>query len=163
MRELPTLCKVVDGAVGTGLAPVRVPTVARMAWLNRPCEIDTSECKLVLRMNDFRQGLQTLHIERRKYMRNIQSSSAGGYSEFSEKREKSIHQFEAKYYKPATESDQVMIDYLIDRGFAWEEAVTLLNMREHLYENVEMHQRMANDYRMQFVQWLYEHGEISDS
>ena len=96
-------------------------------------------------------------------MRNIQSSSAGGYPEFSEKHEKPTHQFEAKQYKPATEDDQMMIDYLINTGFTWEEAVTLLNMREHLYENVEMHQRMADDYRIQFVQWLYEHGEISDN
>jgi hypothetical protein len=55
------------------------------------------------------------------------------------------------------------IDYLIDTGFAWEEAATLLNMREHLYENAEMFQRMANDHRIQFVQWLYAHGEISDN
>ena len=95
-------------------------------------------------------------------MRNIQSSSAGGYPEFSDKHEKSIHQFEAKHYKPATENDQMMIDYLIDRGFAWEEAATLLNIREHLYENVEMYERATKDYRMQFVQWLYAHGEISD-
>ena len=95
-------------------------------------------------------------------MRNVQSSSAGGYPEFSEKREKSTHQFEARHYKPGIESDQIMIDDLIDRGFVWEEAAALLDMREHLYENVEMHQRMAEDYRMQFVQWLYEHGEISD-
>ena len=91
-------------------------------------------------------------------MRNLQSSSAGGYPEFSERREKSIHQFEAKHYKPGTESDQIMIDDLVDRGFTWEEAVTLLNMREHLYENAEMRQRMAEDCRMQFVKWLYEHG-----
>jgi hypothetical protein len=96
-------------------------------------------------------------------MRNTQSSSAGGYPEFSEKHEKSTHQFEAKHYKPTTESDQMVIDYLIDTGFAWEEAVTLLNMREHLYDNAEMHQRMADDYRIQFVQWLYTHGEISDN
>jgi hypothetical protein len=96
-------------------------------------------------------------------MRNTQSSSAGGYHEFPEKHEKSTQQFEAKHYKPSTESDQIMIDYLIDTGFAWEEAVTLLNMREHLYENVEMHQRMADDHRIQFVQWLYAHGEISDN
>jgi hypothetical protein len=93
-------------------------------------------------------------------MRNRQSSSAGGYPEFSEKREKSTQQFEAKQYKPSTESDQIMIDYLIDRGFVLEEAATLLNMREHLYENVEMRERMAEDSRMQFVQWLYEHGEL---
>ena len=96
-------------------------------------------------------------------MRNIQSSSGGGYPEFSEKHEKSTHQSEARRYKPTTESDQMMIDYLTDTGFAWEEAVTLLNMREHLYENVEMHQRMTDDYRIQFAQWLYEHGEICDN
>ena len=93
-------------------------------------------------------------------MRNIQSSSAGGYPEFSEK---PTPHFEAKQYKPTTESDQITIDYLIDTGFTWEEAITLLNMREHLYENVEMHQRMADDNRIQFVQWLYTHGEISDN
>ena len=91
-------------------------------------------------------------------MRNTQSSSAGGHPEFSEKREKSTHQFEAKHYKPSTESDQARIDYLMERGFTWEEAVTLLNMREHLYENAEMHERMAEDSRMQFVKWLYEHS-----
>ena len=53
----------------------------------------------------------------------------------------------------------MMIDYLMDMGFAWEEAVTLHNMREHLYENAEMQQRMTEDHRMQFVQWLYAQGE----
>lgn len=96
-------------------------------------------------------------------MRNTQSSSAGEYPEFSEKYEKSTHQFEARYYKTTAESDQMTIDYLIDTGFAWEEAATLLNMRAHLYENAEMFQRMANDHRIQFVQWLYAHGEISDN
>jgi hypothetical protein len=92
----------------------------------------------------------------------MQSSSAGGYPDFSEKHEKSMRRFEAKHYKPTTESDQMMIDYLIDTGFAWEEAVTLLNMREHLYDNPEMRQRMTEDHRMQFVQWMYANGELSD-
>jgi hypothetical protein len=95
-------------------------------------------------------------------VRNIQSSSAGGYPEFSEKHEKSIHQFEARHCKATTESDQVMLDYLIDVGFALEEAITLLNIREHLYDNVEMHQRMADDHRIQFARWLYAHGEMSE-
>ena len=93
----------------------------------------------------------------------MQSSSAGGYPDFSEKHEKATRRFEAKHYKPTTESDQMMIDYLIDIGFAWEEAVTLLNMREHLYENAEMRQRVKEDHRMQFVQWLYANGELSDN
>jgi hypothetical protein len=109
------------------------------------------------------KGLQTLHIERRKWMKNIQSSSAGGYPEFSERHEQSTHQFETKHCKTTTESDQIRLDYLIDIGFAWEEAITLLNMRERLYDNAEMHQRMADDHRIQFVQWLYAHGEISEN
>jgi len=95
-------------------------------------------------------------------MRNAQSSSAGGYPEFPEKHENATQQFEAEHYKPTTESDQMMIDYLTDTGFAREEAATLLNMREHLYENTEMLQRMATNHRIQFVQWLYAHGEIND-
>jgi hypothetical protein len=93
----------------------------------------------------------------------MQSSSAGGYPEFSDKQEKALRRFEAKYYRPTTEHDQLLIDYLIDTGFAWEEAVTLLNMREHLYENSEMRQRMAENLRIQFVQWMYAHGELSDT
>jgi len=56
----------------------------------------------------------------------------------------------------------MMIDNLIDTGFVWEEAVMLLNMHEHLYENAEIRQRMTDDQRIQFVQWLYQHGEISE-
>ena len=96
-------------------------------------------------------------------MRNRQSSSAGGYPEFYEKQEKLTHQFEARYDTPGKARDQVMIENLIDRGFAWEEAETLVNMREHLYENTEMQQRMAHDCRIQIVRWLYEHRQISDN
>jgi hypothetical protein len=95
-------------------------------------------------------------------MGNIQSSSTGGYPEFPERYQKSTHRYKARHDKPTTVADQMMIDYLIDTGFAWGEAVTLFNIREHLYENGEMHERMADDLRIQFVQWLYEHGEISD-
>ncbi len=60
-----------------------------------------------------------------------------------------------------TVEEQMLVDYLIEMGFVWEEAVKLLNLREHLYENAEMRQRMADDCRLQFARWLYEHGEIS--
>jgi hypothetical protein len=52
------------------------------------------------------------------------------------------------------------IDYLLELEFAWEEALQLINLREHLYEGNEMRQRMADDCRMQFARWLYEQGEI---
>ncbi len=60
-----------------------------------------------------------------------------------------------------TVEEQMLVDYLIEMGFVWEEAVKLLNLREHLYENAEMRQRVADDCRLQFARWLYEHGEIS--
>ncbi|HLG60519.1 MAG TPA: hypothetical protein VKY19_01205 [Ktedonosporobacter sp.] len=60
------------------------------------------------------------------------------------------------------QEEQVQLDYLMESGFEWGEAVKLLCMREHLYENSEVRQRMADDLRTHFVRWLYEHGEISE-
>ncbi len=96
-------------------------------------------------------------------MKNMQPSSSGGFSDYHESSEQHItRRFEPKHYKPDTDGDQIMLDYLIDAGFAWEEAVTLLNLREHLYENTEMRQRMADDHRMLFVRWLYANGEMNE-
>src|SRR5690348_3839626 len=62
-----------------------------------------------------------------------------------------------------TMSDENMqLRGLIATGFEWREAIKLLDLREHLHENVEVRQRVADDYRMQFVRWLYEHGEIGE-
>lgn len=69
---------------------------------------------------------------------------------------------ETKQHNPGTSTDQLLLDYLLDSGFQWDEAVTLLNLREHLYENEEMRQRVTEDYRMHFAKWLYEHGIVSD-
>ena len=55
------------------------------------------------------------------------------------------------------------MEYLLEAGFEWEEASRLLHLHNHLYENAEMRQRMTDDYRMHFAQWLYEHGEISEA
>lgn len=73
------------------------------------------------------------------------------------------HKIEAKGYTSSTSAEQCMLDYLMDNGFQWDEAVTLMHLREHLYENIEMRQRVTEDYRMHFVKWLYEHGLVSDS
>ncbi len=74
------------------------------------------------------------------------------------------HKTEAKqWYTSGTATEQLMLDYLLDNGFQWDEAVTLMNLREHLYENAEMRQRVTEDYRMHFVKWLFEHGLVSDS
>jgi hypothetical protein len=58
--------------------------------------------------------------------------------------------------------EQMFLDYLLEMGFTWQEAVKLVGLREHLYENAEMRQRLANDCRMHFARWLYEHGEIKE-
>lgn len=59
--------------------------------------------------------------------------------------------------------EQMLLDYLLETGFAWDEAMKLLDMREYLYENAEMRQRIANDQRMHFARWLYEHGKLSEN
>ena len=58
--------------------------------------------------------------------------------------------------------EQMLLDYLIDAGFMLNEALQLLDLREHLYTNTEMQQRLADDARMQFARWLYEQGELNE-
>ncbi|HEU0001819.1 MAG TPA: hypothetical protein VFQ36_13020 [Ktedonobacteraceae bacterium] len=58
--------------------------------------------------------------------------------------------------------EQLLLDYLIDNGFIWEEAIKLVHMREYLYSNDEVRQRIAADAHMQFARWLYEQGELSE-
>jgi hypothetical protein len=60
-------------------------------------------------------------------------------------------------------AEQCALDTLMNTGFYWEEAVKLLHLREHLYENNEMRQRVSDDLRMHFVRWLYEQGEINET
>ena len=59
--------------------------------------------------------------------------------------------------------EQMLLDYLIDAGFVLDGAIQLLNLREHLYANAEMQQRLTDDARMQFARWLYEQGEIGEA
>lgn len=58
--------------------------------------------------------------------------------------------------------EQRQVDALMERGFLWEEAVQLVQMREHLYENAEVKQRLEADEHMQFARWLYEQGAINE-
>lgn len=90
-------------------------------------------------------------------MRNMQSPDG-----CSESRKHIPPKIDTRHYVLDTGTDQMMLDYLLDCGFLWEEAITLFNLREHLYENPEMYQRITDDYRMQFVKWLYEHAMVSD-
>jgi hypothetical protein len=81
---------------------------------------------------------------------------------FSEKCEKITYPVETQQYKAGTIQEQVMLEQLLATGFQWNEAITLLAMRENLCENVEMRQRMQDDYRIHFVKWLYEHGIVGE-
>ncbi len=58
--------------------------------------------------------------------------------------------------------EQRQQEYLLSQGFTWDEARKLQHQRTHLYENIEMQQRMADDSRIRFARWLYEQGEISE-
>ena len=83
--------------------------------------------------------------------------------EFSEYDEYSAQHIEADCSADSMAREQMWLDDLVDSGFIWIEAIKLVNMRAHLYENLEVRQRMANDSRMQFARWLYEHGEMSEN
>lgn len=98
-------------------------------------------------------------------MKNKSQTPQGGFPEHNER---------AAHHTPYTghigidspmshvSEDQLLLDYLLETGFAWEEAEKLLELRDHLYDNAEMHQRMIDDYRMHFARWLYEHQEINE-
>lgn len=92
-------------------------------------------------------------------MYNRQAAS----SSFPEHNEQAIQQIEAEAPIGSQKEEQMLLDYLMGMGFVWEEAVKLLQQRLHLYENTEMRQRVADDSRMHFARWLYEHGEIREA
>ena len=58
--------------------------------------------------------------------------------------------------------EQRQQEYLMSLGFTFDETRKLQHQRTHLYENVEMQQRMADDSRIHFARWLYEQGEINE-
>ncbi len=91
-------------------------------------------------------------------MKNRQPSGGGSF----EHNERLLQHIKTGQHSEGAKEEQIQLDYLMQVGFEWEEAVKLLNMREHLYENCEVRQRMADDLRTHFVRWLYEHGEISE-
>lgn len=91
-------------------------------------------------------------------MKNGQPPAGGPF----EHNERLLQHIRAGSSSDQAQEEQVQLDYLMESGFEWEEAMKLLSMREHLYENSEVRQRMADDLRTHFVRWLYEHGEISE-
>lgn len=95
-------------------------------------------------------------------MENAQNTSSSSHSDYSKRQKKCDRVFEIKNNKSSNGGDQIMLDALMNIGFVWEEAIMLLYLREHLYENAEMRQRMTDDQRMHFARWLYIHGEMNE-
>lgn len=95
-------------------------------------------------------------------MKNAQTTSSNGHAGPSKRQEKHIQILKAKHHTPSDSGDQIMLDTLMNVGFVWEEAIMLLYLREHLYENAEMRQRIADDQRMHFARWLYMNGEMHE-
>ena len=93
-------------------------------------------------------------------MPNRTQPSSSGFSEYNN--ERLVQHAEREAATLETAEEQLFMDYLLETGFAWEEATKLLHLRDHLCENAEMRQRMSDDYRMHFVRWLYERGEITE-
>lgn len=65
-------------------------------------------------------------------------------------------------FQEKTRQEQRRVEELMARGFFWEEAVKLVRLHEHLYENAEMRQRLEEDEYMLFARWLYEQGAINE-
>jgi len=73
-----------------------------------------------------------------------------------------IKDIEAEYVLSEVPEDQRQVEQLLAIGFDWEEAVKLIDLREHLYEGDEMNERLADNSHMLFARWLYENGEIGE-
>jgi hypothetical protein len=91
--------------------------------------------------------------------RTHQQSSWGS----SEHNEPVIHNVRTDQASIESTNDSVQLDVLMETGFSREEATRLSHLRKHLYENVEVRQRLSNDNRLQFARWLFEHGEMDEN
>lgn len=91
-------------------------------------------------------------------MKRYQQQS-GGSSDYNEP---TVREIEFHTISSEESKEVQLLDMLMDTGFDWEEAIQLINLREHLYENMEMRQRVADDSRMHFARWLYENGELGE-
>ncbi|MBA2393399.1 MAG: hypothetical protein H0V70_11730 [Ktedonobacteraceae bacterium] len=92
-------------------------------------------------------------------MYNQQFSLSNGHNDHYER---IIQQLETEYPQVGSLEEQRQIEQLISLGFEWEEAAKLCDLREYLYDNDEMRERVANDSRMHFARWLYQNGEIKE-
>jgi hypothetical protein len=91
--------------------------------------------------------------------RTHQQSSWGS----SEQNEPVSHNVQTDQASIESTNDSVQLDVLMETGFSRDEATRLSHLRKHLYENVEVRQRLNNDNRLLFARWLFEHGEMHEN
>jgi hypothetical protein len=106
-----------------------------------------------------------LGTQKESTMMNNRSTAAGGHSEYNDRAVRQQQQQQHAETETSTIGsfeEQMLMDYLLEQGFAWNEAQKLMGIKEHFYENAEIRQRMQEDCRVQFARWLYEQGEISE-
>ncbi len=99
-------------------------------------------------------------------MTNFSQPLMGGHGEsndqYAQHTEQAMRKLHIEINETAVDQDQTRLEQLINSGFGWDEAMKILGMREHIYENSEMKQRIENDPRMQFVRWLIENDEMNE-
>ncbi len=90
----------------------------------------------------------------------MQNRQQPSQSNVSEQKEYSTPQVETSVASDQEQRKQ--LSRLLNMGFTLEEAHRLQHQRVHIYENAEMQQRQADDSKMLFARWLYEHGELNE-
>jgi len=55
----------------------------------------------------------------------------------------------------------VEIQQLLSRGFSETEARKLIHMKDHVNEQIEYRELLAESRRLDFIRWLIEHDRIS--
>jgi hypothetical protein len=58
-------------------------------------------------------------------------------------------------------ADTIGLNFLCTQGFTVDQAVRLVEMRENFAQQLEYRERTAEQNRLNFVRWLFEHGKIS--
>jgi len=96
------------------------------------------------------------------FLQPFMSGHGESNEQYLQQTEQGIRELQVEINETAADQNQARMEQLIHTGFSWEEAMKLMGMREHVYENSEMLQRMENDPRIQFVRWLIAHDEINE-
>lgn len=59
-------------------------------------------------------------------------------------------------------ADSADFERLREQGFTEVEAIKLVYMKEHVGEQIEYREMLAEQHRLDFMRWLVEHDRISE-